>query len=70
MGRMHNAVGLSGDTGYISFTFFAHINSLNACLNALSANQNLGIKQIKTRVILERAKWCLGYPLENLKWIE
>lgn len=65
-----DCVRLSGDTDYISFTCFADINALNASCNELSANQELGIKQLRTRVILERAKWCLGYPLEKLKWIE
>ncbi|MFQ3198526.1 MAG: Lrp/AsnC family leucine-responsive transcriptional regulator [Paraglaciecola sp.] len=63
-------VCLSDDTDYISFTCFADINSLNACCNELSAIPDLGIKQLKKPVILERAIRCLGYPLEKLRWIE
>lgn len=61
---------VASDMDYISFTCFPDINALNQCCNNLGENPDLGIKYIKTRVILERAKWYLGYPLEKLKWIE
>ncbi|WP_133471817.1 Lrp/AsnC family transcriptional regulator [Paraglaciecola marina] len=65
-----DCVRVSDDIDYISFTCFPDIKALNQACNELSANPKLGIERIKTRVILERAKWCLGYPLEKLKWIE
>lgn len=61
---------VASDMDYVSFTCFPDINALNQCCNDLGENSNLGIKDIKTRVILERAKWYLGYPLEKLKWIK
>lgn len=61
---------VASDMDYISFTCFPDVKALNDCCNDLGKNPNLGIKDIKTRVILERAKWYLGYPLEKLKWIE
>ncbi|MEP0177023.1 MAG: hypothetical protein ABJH28_17455 [Paraglaciecola sp.] len=65
-----DCVRVSDDIDYISFTCFPDIKALNQSCNELSANPKLGIERLKTRVILERAKWCLGYPLEKLKWIE
>ncbi|MFT2092561.1 Lrp/AsnC family transcriptional regulator [Paraglaciecola sp. 2405UD69-4] len=65
-----DCVRVSDDIDYISFTCFPDIKALNQACNALSSDPKLGIKRLKTRVILERAKWCLGYPLEKLKWIE
>lgn len=61
---------VSDHADYISFTCFPNVKSLNAACNLLSEDASLGIINIKTRVILERAKWCLGYPLEKLHWIE
>lgn len=61
---------VASDMDYISFTCFSDLNALNTCCNQLGENASLGIKDIKTRVILERAKWYLGYPLEKLKWIK
>lgn len=65
-----DCVRVSDDIDYICFTCFPDIKTLNQHCNELSANPELGIERLKTRVILERAKWCLGYPLEKLKWIE
>lgn len=65
-----DCVRLSGEVDYISFTCFPDINALNECCNQLSANRQLNIQKLNTRMILERAKWCLGYPLEKLKWID
>ena len=61
---------VTGDTDYISFTCSANTQSLNAIIDDLSGMENLGIKTVKTRIILERTKWYLGYPLEKLKWLE
>lgn len=61
---------VSGDTDYICFTCFPNIQELNRIIDELSAEPELHIKQVKTRIILERSKWYLGYPLEKLKWKE
>jgi len=61
---------VTGDTDYIAFTCCSNTQSLNALLDQISKQEKLGIKKIKTRIILERSKWYLGYPLSKLKWIE
>jgi len=61
---------VTGDTDYISFTCCADTQALNALIDEISADERSGIKTIKTRIILERTKWYLGYPLAKLKWIE
>jgi len=61
---------LSGDVDFISLSCFPNLKALNYICNELSENSSLSIKRIKTRIVLERTKWFLGYPLEKLKWIE
>lgn len=61
---------LTGDVDYISFTCFPNVRELNRICDELSANTELHIRKIKTRIVLERAKWFLGYPIAKLKWIE
>lgn len=61
---------VDGESDYISFSCFPDIQSLNDHCDALSGDSELGIKQVKIRMIMERAKWYLGYPLEKLKWVE
>lgn len=61
---------ITGDTDYISFTCCSDIQTLNALCDEMSADESLGIKKIKTRVVMERSKWYLGYPLAKLKWLE
>ena len=61
---------VTGDTDYISFTCCANTQALNALIDEISSDERSGIKTVKTRIILERTKWYLGYPLEKLKWIE
>jgi Lrp/AsnC family leucine-responsive transcriptional regulator len=61
---------LSGDVDYISLSCFSDIKKLNAVCTELSDNPALTIKRIKTRIVLDRAKWFLGYPLAHLKWVE
>lgn len=61
---------ITGDFDYISFTCCSNTQSLNALIDDLSGREELGIKVVKTRIILERAKWYLGYPLAKLKWLE
>tara|TARA_R110000744_G_scaffold173447_2_gene292187 strand:- start:4783 stop:5241 length:459 start_codon:yes stop_codon:yes gene_type:complete len=70
MPHIMDCMQLSGDVDYISFSFFPEIKALNEACTALSDNPNLSIKHIKTRIVLDRAKWFLGYPLAHLKWID
>jgi len=55
---------------YIAFTCCSNTQSLNALIDEISGMDELGIKNVKTRIILERSKWYLGYPLSKLKWID
>ncbi len=61
---------LSGNIDYISFTCARNIQALNKICDAITAKEELGIKRIVTRPILERSKWYLGYPIEKLRWLE
>lgn len=61
---------ITGDTDYIAFTCCANTQSLNTLIDEVSSNEKAGIKTVKTRIILERSKWYLGYPLEKLKWLD
>ena len=61
---------ITGDVDYICFTCCSNTQALNSLIDEISGREDLGIKIVKTRIILERAKWYLGYPLEKLKWIE
>lgn len=61
---------ITGDVDYICFTCCSNTQELNALIDDISGREDLGIRIVKTRIILERAKWYLGYPLEKLKWID
>ena len=61
---------LSGETDYISFTCCTNIAELNRLCDELSANKALNIQRIQTRIVLERSKFYLGYPIAKLKWLE
>lgn len=61
---------VTGDTDYIAFTCAANTQALNNLIDDISSREHLGIKTVKTRIILERAKWYLGYPLDKLKWLD
>lgn len=61
---------ITGDVDYICFTCCSNTQALNILIDEISGREELGIKIVKTRIILERAKWYLGYPLEKLKWID
>lgn len=61
---------LSGDVDYISLSCFSNIKKLNITCNELSNNSALSIKHLKTRIVLDRAKWFIGYPLAQLKWLD
>ncbi len=61
---------LSGDTDYVSFTCCSDTSALNDLVDKISGDESLGIRRVVTRIVLERPKWYLGYPLERLKWID
>ena len=61
---------ITGDTDYIAFTCASNTQALNAIIDEISEDETLGIKSVKTRIILDRAKWYLGYPLQRLKWLD
>lgn len=61
---------ITGDTDYIAFTCCSNTQSLNRLIDEISSNERAKIKTVKTRIILERSKWYLGYPLEKLKWLD
>ena len=61
---------LSGETDYISFTCCTSIAELNRICDELSADESLNIKKICTRLVMERPKFYLGYPISKLKWLE
>ncbi|MEP3891847.1 MAG: Lrp/AsnC family transcriptional regulator [Hellea sp.] len=61
---------ITGDVDYICFTCCSNTQALNSLIDSLSGQENLGIRIVKTRIILERAKWYLGYPLQKLKWLD
>ncbi len=61
---------ITGETDYISFAGCSNVKELNALCDAISSDQSLGVKKIKTRIVLGRSKWYLGYPLDKLKWLE
>ena len=61
---------LTGDTDYISFTCCSNIAELNRLCDELSADKTLNIQKIVTRLVLDRPKFYLGYPIAKLKWLE
>ena len=61
---------LNDGTDYISFTCCPNVQALNALCDQLSGDKTLGVKNIKTRMVMERTKWYLGYPLEKLRWLD
>ncbi len=65
-----DCIRLTGDVDYISFTCCPGVKELNELCDRISGDETLGVKNIKTRIALERTKWYLGYPLEKLKWLD
>ncbi len=61
---------MSGEIDYISFTCCPNIAELNRLCDELSSNESLKIQKVVTRVVLERPKFYLGYPIAKLKWLE
>jgi len=60
----------SGDADYVCFTCCSSTHSLNELVDRVSGDPSLGIRRVVTRIVLERVKWYLGYPLDRLKWLE
>ncbi|MFK7956345.1 MAG: Lrp/AsnC family transcriptional regulator [Lysobacterales bacterium] len=61
---------VTGDSDYICFTCCSNIQALNALIDSVSGNADLGVQLVNTRIILERSKWYLGYPLQKLRWLD
>ena len=61
---------LSGNTDYISFTCCTNIAELNRLCDELSADESLAIQKVVTRIVVDRPKFYLGYPIAKLKWLE
>jgi Lrp/AsnC family leucine-responsive transcriptional regulator len=60
---------ITGSADYISFTCCSDTQALNDLCDSVNGNPDLGIQKIQIRIILERAKWYLGYPLQKLDWL-
>lgn len=54
----------------MSFTCSKDIDALNRLCDLLCKNTGNLISRLDIRIILERAKWYLGYPLAKLEWLE
>ena len=61
---------VSGDVHYISYTCCASVRALNGLCDELAGDEALRLEKVTTRVVLNRAKWHLGYPLSKLKWFD
>lgn len=61
---------ITGDVDYICFTCCSDTAALNVLCDRVNGNSDLGIQKLTIRIILERAKWYLGYPLKNLEWLD
>ncbi len=58
---------VSGDVDYISLACCTSMEALNNLCDELSVT-NANIRNITTRVILDRPKWITGYPFSKLIW--
>ncbi len=61
---------VTGDSDYISFTCCSNMQELNTLIDSVSGNDELGVRLVNSRIILDRSKWYLGYPLQSLRWLE
>jgi len=48
---------VTGDTDYISFTCCSNTQALNALCDSVNGDPKLGIKKVKTRIIVDRSKF-------------
>jgi len=58
---------ITGDFDYISFTCCSNTQALNTLIDELTGRDELGIKVVKTRIILEPAKWYFGLSVGETK---
>ena len=70
MPEFMDCIRVSGDTDFVSFTCCSNIAELNRLCDELSSNASLRIKRVVQRVVLDRPKWFLGYPIAKLKWLD
>jgi len=68
--ELMDCLRIAGDTDYISFACCSNIQTLQEICDALAADESLQIRRIETRIVLDRAKWFLGYPIDRLKWLD
>lgn len=61
---------VTGDVDYVCFTCCSSPLELNKLIDRVSGDKDLGVRLVKTRIILERPKWYLGYPLQKLRWLD
>lgn len=61
---------LAGDIHYIAYTCCSSNQELSRLCDMISGNEELGVSKITTRIVLERSKWNIGYPLHKLKWLK
>lgn len=61
---------VTGDVDYICFTCCSTTLKLNEVIDEVSGDDSLGVRRVKTRIVMERTKWYLGYPLEKLRWLD
>jgi len=61
---------VTGNYHYISYACCSNVQELNKLCDNLTADESLGIAGIAQRVVLNRAKWHLGYPLDKLRWLD
>lgn len=64
-----DCVRVTGQSDYVCFTCCSSMQKLNDLIDSVSGNKELGVRLVNTRIILERSKWYLGYPLEKLTWL-
>ncbi len=61
---------LTGSVDYMSFTCCRNIEELNKLCDRISGDAELGVQKVSSRIIIERTKWFLGYPIDKLKWLQ
>ena len=61
---------LTGSVDYISFTCCRNIEELNKLCDRISGDPELGVQKVSSRIIIDRTKWFLGYPIDKLKWLQ
>lgn len=68
--ELMDCLRLTGDVDYISFACCSDMKELQRICDDLASDPALNLQRVEIRVILERAKWFLGYPVNKLKWLE